>query len=72
MSPGTTNERAEPHVEQETEILPSMPGGNPYTEEGVDRTLIWSMLQMTPGERLEMLRQSVRSIRRMLRDARRV
>ena len=39
------------------EVLPSMPGGNPYTEEGIDRTLIWWMLSLTPERRLEWLRQ---------------
>ena len=38
-----------------------MPGGNPYGEDGVDRTLIWWMLSLTPAQRLEVLRQFLAS-----------
>jgi hypothetical protein len=49
-------------------VLPSMPGGDPYSESGVDRTLIWWMLSLTPAQRLEALTRFVESLQRMRGD----
>jgi hypothetical protein len=50
---------------QQGEVLPSMPGGQPYDENGVDITLVQWMLSLTPSERLEVLRQAVEFIESM-------
>ncbi len=41
--------------------------GTIYSEDGVDLTLIRWMLSLTPTERLRVLQQSVRSLRRLRR-----
>jgi hypothetical protein len=52
-----------------SESLASIPGGHPYDEAGIDRTLIRWMLSLTPPQRLEVLRQNVESLERMRRAA---
>ncbi len=41
---------------------------SPYTEDGVDLTLIWWMLSLTPTERLEALQEHLWSMMRLRGD----
>ena len=59
----------------ETRILTRNPetqfrlaGGQTYSEDGVDLTLIRWMLSLTPAERLQVLQQAVRSLQRLRID----
>lgn len=58
----------EPQCETDEVLLPSMPGGQPYSESGIDLTLMHCMLALTPEERLLALQNTVQAILRM-RDA---
>ena len=44
---------------------PRMESNGPYSEDGVDLTLIRWMLSLTPTERLDVLQDTVRSIARL-------
>jgi hypothetical protein len=46
--------------------------GPASADDGVDATLIRWMLSLTPAERLLVLQQTVRSIRRLVTSARRI
>lgn len=43
----------------------SRPDEEPYSEDGVDLTLIRWMLSLTPADRLQVLQRNVRSILRL-------
>jgi hypothetical protein len=51
-----------PQEPQDEVLLPSMPGGQPYDERGVDITLIEWMLSLTPDERLEYITSAANAL----------
>ena len=57
MDKGQEDQNLENHLSQRNICL--------YSEDGVDLTLIRWMLSLTPTERLQVLQQNIRSVKRL-------